>query len=192
MTMNKCIALTGGIGSGKSVVSRVLTTMGYAVYDCDSRAKALMRDNADVRRELAQTFGIDILTAQGVDNTALAERVFTHPEALNALNAIVHPAVTADLVNWRHHQSGTCFVETAILHESRLDTLVDEAWWVDAPVDTRVARVMRRNNMTRDLVLQRVNAQQCDPATLCCPVHIVVNDDATPVLPQLLRLLHDK
>ncbi len=190
--MSKCIALTGGIGSGKSVVSRVLTTMGYAVYDCDSRAKALMRDNADVRRELAQTFGIDILTAQGVNNTALAERVFTHPEALNALNAIVHPAVTADLVNWCHHQSGTCFVETAILHESRLDTLVDEAWWVDAPVDTRVARVMRRNNMTRDLVLQRVNAQQCDPATLCCPVHIVVNDDATPVLPQLLRLLHGK
>ena len=138
----KLIAITGGIGSGKSVVSTILRKLGYAVYDCDSRAKLLMATSADIKQELSEAFGADVISTDGtICAPRLAAKVFGDNEALMRLNGIVHPRVKQDILRWAEgiaSSNGDCcecrvFVETAILHESGLDAIVDEEWQVTAP-----------------------------------------------------------
>ena len=119
------IALTGGIGSGKSVVQRILTALGYPVYDCDSRARALMATPA-ITASLADAFGYGIFDSRGsLDRRVLASIVFSDPDSLDRLNSITHAAVRADLNRWAsgHCRHGIAFVETAILYQSGIDKL---------------------------------------------------------------------
>jgi len=125
----RLIAITGGIGSGKSVVSRILGVMGYHVYDCDSRAKTLMAANQEVHRQLVEAFGPDTYLADGsLNRQHLSQVAFGNDEALARLNGIVHPATARDMQQWaqRQAQEGATlsFVETALLRTSGLDQLV--------------------------------------------------------------------
>ena len=100
------IAITGGIGSGKSVVSHMMKVMGYDVYDCDSRARGFMTGDQDVRRQLISTFGKDIYLADGnINREHLSSVAFADKSALNRLNAIVHPATARDLLRWSSDQA---------------------------------------------------------------------------------------
>lgn len=186
----KIIAITGGIGSGKSVVSTVLRKLGYAVYDCDSRAKRLMAASEEIRRELREAFGAAVLTADGgaIDSRELSRRVFGNAEALARLNGIVHPRVRSDVRLWAEAQGerGVVFVETAILHESRLDEIVDDEWQVTAPVPVRVERVMRRNGLSEAQVLARIASQ-----SRYITANPIVNDGVEAVLPQIMSRLSD-
>ena len=128
----KTVAITGGIGSGKSVVSRLLRVEGYPVYDCDSQAKRIMDNDAEIQRQLQNAFGEDVVVDGVIHRQKLASLVFGNSENLRKLNAIVHPAVIADIKKWSvAEQKDLVFVETAILRESGMETLVDELW-VDA------------------------------------------------------------
>lgn len=130
----KTVAITGGIGSGKSVVSRLLRVEGYPVYDCDSQAKRIMDNDAEIQRQLQNAFGEDVVVDGVIHRQKLASVVFGNSENLRKLNAIVHPAVIADIKKWSvAEQKDLVFVETAILRESGMETLVDEVWVVDAP-----------------------------------------------------------
>lgn len=185
--MMRIIAITGGIGSGKSVVSTVLRKLGYAVYDCDSRAKCLMAESEEIHRELQETFGTGVVGADGTINSQeLARRVFGDAEALARLNGIVHPRVRRDVMRWAeaHAERGVAFVETAILHESRMDEMVDEEWQVTAPLSVRVERVMKRNGMSEADVLARIGSQSS--YTTDAPI---VNDGYEALLPQIMQRL---
>ncbi len=191
MSSTRLIAITGGIGSGKSVISDILRAMGHKVYDCDTRAKALMDTDESIKDDLINLISIDAVRSdRTIDRKLLSEIVFNDPDALSRLNSIVHKAVRADLRRWRDTSSDkTVWVETAILYASRLDREVDEVWEVTAPTELRVQRVMKRNSMSREQVLARISSQSTTAAQLHPLTKSIVNDGVEPVLSQILSLL---
>ena len=189
----KLIAITGGIGSGKSVVARLVQVMGHEVYDCDSRAKALMTENEEVRHLLIEAFGKETYHNNGTLNRQhLSEVAFGDDKALARLNGIVHPATARDMQQWGQRQADNgarvAFVETALLRTAGLDRLVDEVWHVTAPASVRIPRVMARSGLTEQQVCERIAAQSVEDA-LATGEHPIINDDVTAVLPQVLNLL---
>ncbi len=187
------IGISGGIGSGKSVVSRILRIWGYPVYDCDSEAKALMEADAVIKQRLAEELDTDIVAAGGIDRVRLAEIVFADEAKLSILNSIVHAGVRRHFAQWSLRQRhNVIFVETAILHSSGMVEDVDAEWHVTAPVDIRVARVMRRNNVTEHQVRSRIAAQHADekPLSQPVPLTLITNDGQMALLPQLLAALN--
>ena len=191
MTHKKLTAITGGIGSGKSVVASVLRNMGYQVYDCDLQAKRLMNSSPIIRRQLTTHFGEDIYSDDGtINKPLLSSIIFNNPDALATVNGTVHPAVKNDIIKWHKSSPSPCdFVETAILAEAGMQNMVDEVWNVTAPVETRIARVISRNSTTRDKVLERINSQSTSLSEVSVPVKTIVNDGATAILPQIIALL---
>lgn len=184
------IAITGGIGSGKSVVSRVLRAMGYPVYDCDSQAKAIMDADAEIHRRLCSEIDAAVVTDGVIDRKRLAEIVFNDKAKLAVLNAIVHSAVKAHLAGWADAQPGVAFVETAILFESGLNASVDAEWRVESPLELRIERTMKRNNLTRQQVEARIASQSRQPENPPLPPRtILVNDLYTALLPQIRTAL---
>lgn len=186
------IALTGGIGAGKSVLSRVLRCLGYEVFDCDSEAKALMDRDDVIKARLAAEIAPEVISGGKINRKILAEIVFADADRLSALNAIVHSAVKEHLQRWRNgRDASVAFVETAILFESGLNRLVDAEWYVTAPPDIRIRRVMARNGLTATEVRRRIDSQAFTPSPdePRPPRTVFVNDDRTPLLPQILACL---
>ena len=129
MTVNRhyIIAINGGIGSGKSVVSRIVTVMGYPVYDCDAQARQLMDSSDEIKAAISAGIHHACIKDGQIDRAMLASIVFEDKEKLAILNSIVHGAVREHFASWAEDQAGTvCFVETAILYQSGMDTMVDE------------------------------------------------------------------
>lgn len=200
------IAIVGGIGSGKSVVSRMVSIMGYEVYDCDSHAKQLMDASDDIKVRIKSEIHPECVTGGRIDRKRLAEIVFDDDEALQKLNCIVHTAVREDLKKWVSDRNGkstdrngkgvpvcddnVLFVETAILYQSGLDRIVDWVWEIVAPLELRVKRVMARNSVDRKEVMARIESQNSYiPSTLHPSVTHIINDGKHPLLPQVEQLL---
>lgn len=189
----RLIAITGGIGSGKSVVARMVQTMGYPVYDCDSRAKALMTADAEVRQALTEAFGEQTYLADGsLNREHLSAVAFSDSQALARLNAIVHPATARDMMRWAERQQASgasaAFVETALLRTAGLDRLMDDVWHVTAPADVRITRVMARSGLTAEQVRERM-ASQTTEDRIADGEQVIVNDNVSPVLPQITQLI---
>lgn len=183
--LNDLTAITGGIGSGKSVVSRILQALGHPVYDCDSRAKALMDASSEIRSAIAESISPEAVVNGRIDRQALSAIVFSNPDALGRLNAIVHQAVRRDLEAWHASVRMPCFVETAILRESGLDLMCPQVWNVTAPEPLRVSRIMARSGLTELQAKQRMAAQTTDYPS----ASTIINDNVHPLLPQVLELL---
>ena len=172
------VGITGGIGSGKSTVCRMLAERGVALYDADSRAKALMSTSEALRRALIDNFGAETFTAEGLNRAYLAGRVFNDAEQLRRLNSIVHPAVIEDFEAWAEAQEGNYVVfESAILFEAGLEDRVDVAVAVMAPEALRVERVMARDGHTREQVLARIKNQMSDDERSDRAKYSIVNVD---------------
>jgi dephospho-CoA kinase len=186
------IGITGGIGSGKSYVCRLLGERGISVYDCDAAAKRLMRTSPKLREQLTALIGPEayLPMADGDSdacllNKAVVARFLLASEAnAQALNAIVHPAVFDDFL-----QSGLAWVESAILYESGLDKLVDRVVVVTAPLEVRIARVMARDSITREKALEWIHQQLPQEELLSRADYEIVNDGRQPLLPQIERVL---
>lgn len=190
--MPRLIAIAGGIGSGKSVVLGILVAMGYQVYDCDSRAKALMDSSEEIKRHIAEEISSQAVTSDGtISRARLASEVFADKRKLEVLNGIVHGAVKRDIKDWAESLDVPfCWVESAIVYESGIDRMVDEVWMVDAPEELRINRVMSRNSMSREMVKARIEAQTWPEGRIPHPVtRILINDGVVPLLPQILGLL---
>jgi dephospho-CoA kinase len=189
----RLIAIAGGIGSGKSVVSSILRVMGYEVYDCDSEAKRLMNSSQVIKRDLVENFGEQSVLADGTINSAyVGSVVFGNESALKKLNSIVHPRVKEDVV--KHIESTSrqvMFVETAILLKSNLLDLIDDAWVVEAPESVRVDRVMKRNSMCEEDVRKRIKAQEGQDYNSLKSYRTIVNDGETPILVQVEKLVKE-
>lgn len=186
-------AITGGIGSGKSVVSRILRILGYPVYDCDSRAKVLMDADETIKQHIIYHIDSEAVGEDGaIDRRRLAATVFADAEKLALLNAAVHASVKLDLMCWaKKCKCQHAFVETAIMFQSGLNEIVTDEWRVDAPLEIRIDRVMKRNSLSRAEVELRIAAQEYSltPDTRIPPLHEIINDGSHPIMPQIQQLL---
>lgn len=194
MQTNKVIkiGITGGIGSGKSVVSRVLKIMGYPIYDSDSWAKNLMNNNSDIRNSLTLRFGKDTYTDTGLNRQFLAQQIFCNKENLAYVNSIVHPAVGKHFLQWSERQhSKLVFIESAILFSSGFDKIVDKVIFVDAPQDMRLKRTMVRDNSNAEAVMARIKNQAAgDTFARTHSDFIIQNDNKKLLTTQVLSVLN--
>lgn len=186
------IAITGGIGAGKSVVSRILRQMGYPVYDSDSQAKKLMDADCEIKRRLAAEISAAVVCGGEIQRAVLAEMVFNDSAKLAILNDIVHTSVKADIQEYfKIQESKIVFVETAILYQSGLNREVDAEWRVTAPLETRIERVELRNGLSRKQVCERIASQENHIVEdeIKPPVSMIENDGLQALVPQINKLL---
>ncbi|BCI62451.1 dephospho-CoA kinase [Coprobacter secundus] len=183
------IGITGGIGSGKSLISRILKIWGYPIYDTDIEAKKIMDNSDEVKNRLVALLG-NIYNNTGLDRSRMASIIFNDQTKLEKVNAIVHPAVRSDFSIWVQKQNtDIAFVESAILYEAGFNKNVAFIWNVSAPLEMRVMRVMKRSSCTREEVLARISKQISDNERNEKSNDIIYNDGIQPVIPQLRTLL---
>ncbi len=187
------IGITGGIGSGKSVVARTLAVMGVPVYVSDDEAKRLTASDACIRDGLVRLVGDDLYSGGVMRKELLAAYLFSSPENAARVNSIIHPVVKGDFLRWaeRNANSDIVGIESAILIESGFTDVVDRVVMVYAPLDVRVERAMSRDNAPREKVMSRVKAQMDDELKLCKADYVIVNDGIAPLIPQLLKLIDE-
>ena len=185
------LAIVGGIGSGKSVVSRMLGIMGVPVYDCDSRAKELMVRDPRIVKELKRMFGDECYDADGGLNRGyLASCIFVDERNTKRVNALVHPVVKADFCLWAQGQSAPVVaVETALLYESGMADAVDKTLLVWTDKETAVTRTMSRSGMSREQVLNRMAKQMSTDDLLLLTDHAIYNGGSNAVMPAVVALL---
>lgn len=181
--MRQLIGLTGGIGSGKSTLANELRKQGIPVYDSDSEAQRIISSDADVHRELCALFGCDVYAGTQLNRSQVAQIVFRDPAMLQRMNAVVHPRVRMDVVEWAKSHSITplLFVESAILYQSGFDSLCDKVVWVTAPERVRIGRVMQRDGITEEDVRLRMERQGNEDVFMRRASIVVNNDGNIPV-----------
>ena len=161
--MTKIIGLTGGIGSGKTTVANYFKSFGIPIYIADDEARKIMK-SADIIEAIKNSFGDAIFENEILNRDKLAKIVFNNPKKLEKLNNIVHPAVKNHFEQWLMQNQSAPYViyEAAILFESGRYKDCDLIVTVVAPMESRIERVIKRDNSTRELVLKRINAQWTD------------------------------
>ena len=186
------IGITGGIGSGKSTIAQGLRQMGYAVYDTDSEAKRLIVEDAAVREQITILLGPEVYQDNIYQTAIVAQRVFSDPSLLAQLNAIVHPAVKADILRWAQtinhstpsyttlHHTTPCFIECAILYQAGFDSLCDKVVAVTAPEEIRLERVKERDHTDASKVLARMRVQDVEMDMKRADI-IINNDGNAPI-----------
>lgn len=187
------IGITGGIGAGKSVVSRILRCRGYAVYDCDFEARMIMDASDDLKSAVVGRFGAGCVDGEGMlDRKEIARYVFGDDGHRLWLNSLVHSMVRDDIVRRLADAPGPLFfVESAILRTSGLSELCDAVWIVEASEDIRLARACMRDNTDKRSVKARIDAQRDELTGFRdLAVDVVFNDGRTPLLPQIDNLLN--
>lgn len=188
----RLIGITGGIGSGKSVVSRILALRGFTVYDCDTRARELMHLEPLASR-LREVAGPALFGPDGrLDRTYLSERLFADAALRCAVNLLVHSAVREDIVSFICGTArGPVFVESAIMAVSGLAGMASLIWVVDAPLEERIRRVMKRGpSLSREHIMLRVSSQRDEIDRLpASRLRRVDNSGTLPLLPQIAALL---
>lgn len=186
------VGLTGGIGSGKSTVARVFRVLGIPVFEADREARLLQDHDEDLRIAIAQRFGADLYSTGTLDRRTLAQRAFGNDQALQDLNALVHPAVRKAFRKWAAEQRSTYVImESAILVESGGYKAFDRTIVVNAPEDLRVKRVIGRDGVGAEEVRARMRHQASEEVRLAVAHHIIVNDESRLVIPQVLNV-HDQ
>jgi len=177
------IGITGGIGSGKSTLSKLLRAEGYSVYDTDLEARRLQNEHSAMRKKLVEMFGKDIYTEQGLNRSALGKIVFSKPELLTKLNAIVHPLVMEDFQSWVINRlpKKMLFIESAILYESGFNKLVDKVILITADESVRIERVVKRDGVTPEHVRARMSYQLSEEEKLTRADFVIYSDDNKPL-----------
>jgi dephospho-CoA kinase len=186
------IGITGGIGSGKSIVAKVFEHLDIPVYNADTAAKSLMEKDPALRASITELFGPEAYLNGTLNRSFISSLVFKDSRLLAALNALVHPATIQYGNEWMNRQSAPYVIkEAALIFESGTQAELDYVIGVYAPQALRIHRVMQRDTVTREQVMQRM-ANQLDESLKMklCDV-VVVNDDQQLVLPQVLAL-HEK
>ena len=184
------LGVTGGIGSGKSYVCNILSSVfQIPVYNCDIRARIITLCDSDVIDALSSLVP-GLYNKEGeLDKSLLSQYLFASKEHAQEVNAIVHPAVRRDLHEWLSQRSAPVVaVESAILYESHFDGEVDKVLFVDAPLDLRVRRVLSRDGLSEQEVLDRIAMQHADEG-LKRADYVVSNDETSPLIPQLQNIL---
>ncbi|MDH6342035.1 dephospho-CoA kinase [Parabacteroides sp. PFB2-12] len=181
----KTIGITGGIGSGKTVVATLLGVMGIPVYIADEESKKLTDSSPIIREQLTALFGSELYTPEGLNRPLLASHIFGDPERLEKVNAIIHPEVNRHFLQWvKQQESDLAAIESAILFESGFDRIVDVSLMVYAPQALRIERACRRNAVSREEVERRIQSQLSDEIKKEKANYVIYNDDLRAIIPQ--------
>jgi len=188
----KRLGITGGIGSGKSVVSDLFNLMGVPVYNADAESKRIVNEDTEVRTGLISLFGSAIYGADGrLDKQLLAGHIFTSKKYLLQVNGIIHPAVSRDFLAWSNLQTTSMVaIESAILFDSGFDRLVDVTINVSAPADQCLHRVMLRDGLSRQQICNRMDNQMTDIQRNSLADYSILNDGIHPLIPQVNHILN--
>ena len=187
------MAITGGIGSGKSVVSHIMEIMGVPVYDCDRRAKELMVTDVHIVKGLTRMFGSECYNEDGTLNRGyVASRIFTDDDNIKRVNALVHPIVKKDFERWAASMTvPVVAVETAVLYESGIIESVDKVLVVWADKETCIRRTIKRSGMSRNQVVSRMQKQMSSDELLLLSDYSLYNDGEEPLLKATGALLDE-
>ena len=188
------LGITGGIGSGKSGVSRLLRVMGIPVYDTDAEARRLMQSSPAIRSALVALVGPEVYSADGtLQRQRLAEYMFGNPDRVAAVNAIVHPVVRADFRQWAtsFEETDVVAVESAILIEAGMEADVDAVAVVIAPEEERVARAVARDGATPQQIKARMANQLSDNDRLPHARFVIRNAEADAITPQVVAMVDE-
>lgn len=182
------IGIAGGIGSGKSYVCQRIRQLGFEVYDCDDAAKRLIRTSLEIRQQLTALIGPEVYTdveGESVLNKAVvAKFLLTSESNAQAIDRIVHPAVFKDFI-----ESGLQWMESAIMFESGIYKLVDKVVAVVAPKEIRIRRVMERDHISREKVLEWMNRQMDQKEIIHRADYVIINDGETDIDQQLENII---
>ena len=187
------VGLTGGIGSGKTLVCSIFERLKVPVYHADEAARRLMNSDAGLMEGIREMFGDQAYGRDGLNRAYLAGLVFGDEERLSGLNKLVHPAVRDDFKRWAGQQRDAAYVieEAAILFESGASQEMDLTILVHAPEEVRIRRVMERDGVSRVEVLKRIRHQMREEKLMKMADHRLLNDGTTMILPQVIEL-HNK
>ena len=185
------IGITGGIGSGKTVVSSLLTLAGIPVYDADGESKHLTNTSHVIQKKLKALLGDEIYVNGKLDGKHLSSLIFSDEVLLKKVNGIIHPVVRKDFQQWASTQSSKyCALESAILYESGFDKEVDVVLTVYAPVELRLTRAMKRDGVNEAEIMKRMNRQMPDALKREKADFIIVNDEIQALTPQIEQFLN--
>ena len=185
------IAITGGIGSGKSYISNILQEYGIPIYNTDDEAKRLMVSDEGIRRDLVALLGEDVYVEGILNKSLLASYLFADAENAARINGIVHPRVKLDFCRWleQHMDKEIVGMECAILFEAGFDDAVDSVVMVYAPEDLRVERAMKRDHATEAQIRARIAAQLDDEEKCKHADYVIYTDGSIPLDSQLSTLI---
>lgn len=184
------IGITGGIGSGKSVVASLLEIHGIPVYIADEESKLLTATSPVIREKLIALFGTDLYTSDGLNKKRLASFIFSNPDSLRQVNAIIHPEVNRHFLAWTERQTRQfCALESAILFESGFNNAVDISLMVYAPLKIRLQRALKRDGVAREEIERRIQSQLPDETKKERSDYIIYNDGTQALIPQIAKFI---
>ena len=191
MKSQKIIGITGGIGSGKSIVCKIFSTLNVLIYDADSRAKHLINNDVSLKKAIKNLLGENAYISTGEYNrTWVASKVFNNPDLLNQLNLLVHPCVKKDSHDWvkKYPKSPFLLYEAALMKSAGDQNMLEKVIVVNAPIDLRIKRIQQRDNRSEQEVRNIIARQISDEERLKIADYVIENDDKKPVLEQVLAL----
>jgi dephospho-CoA kinase len=183
------VGVTGGIGSGKSVVCSVFHTLGIPVFNADDTARFLMEHDEALIKSIRNLLGSDVYVNDKLDRAKISSIVFLEPEKLQKLNALVHPATISYARRWIDNQSSPYIIkEAAIFFETGSNKEMNVMIGVSAPKELRIERAVKRSNIAREKVLSIIAQQMNEEEKMRKCDYVIINDDRTPVLPQVTQI----
>ncbi len=186
------IGLTGGIGSGKSVVSHLLKTMGIPVYIADDESKRITSTDTLIKQQLINLLGEEVYINGVLNKNLLAAYIFSDAEHAKIVNEIIHPRVKEDFVKWvaKNSKYPVVAIESAILIEAGFTDEVDIVAMVYAPMDLRLQRLaLRDSSSSKEQILKRIQSQMDDEKKKVLADFVIVNDEQIPMIPQVIELV---
>lgn len=188
------LGITGGIGSGKSTVSKILSVLGIPVYVADDESKKLTDSSPTIKEKLTKLFGEELYSDNKLNRTMLASIIFSDKEKLQQANSIIHPEVENHFLQWieyhRNKQYPIIACETAILFESGFNRFTDKSVTVYSPIEIRIDRIIKRDNCTKEKAEDRINSQMPDEKKVELSDFIIVNNEAKSLIEQTVQLLN--
>lgn len=186
------LGITGGIGSGKTSVCKVFGVLGIPVFSADPEAQIIMNTDKSIVDGINDIAGKNIYPAGKLDKTELAKIIFNDPDMLRKVNTLVHPVVFQHFTEWAETQTAQYVImEAAILFESGASNYVDRVATVIAPVEERISRVIKRNKLTREQVLERIKNQMDDEERIKLSDYVINNSENEMIIPVILDIHQD-
>ncbi|HEY2647774.1 MAG TPA: dephospho-CoA kinase [Puia sp.] len=186
------VGLTGGIGSGKTTVAQIFEVLSIPVYYADSAARELMNNDPELKKKIISSFGTNAYKNGELDRSYLGSVVFPDKEKLNLLNSIVHPVTIRESENWMKNQKAPFAIkEAALIFEAGLEKHLDYVIGVTAPESLRMERVVERDHISKEKVLDRIRNQMDEKEKINRCDFVIQNDGIQPLIPQVLAI-HEK
>lgn len=184
------VGLTGGIGSGKTLISGIFTRLGVPVFNADEQSKQLVNKDTEIKRKLIALYGEEIYVQSGINRKLLAEIIFNNQEELNKVNSIIHPRVRKAFLFWagKYKKAPYVIEEAAILFESKAFLEMDYTINVYADELLRIKRVTGRDNIDAELVKSRISNQLSDEERERLADFTIYNDGKEMIIPQVLEI----